>query len=119
MSLKYKLKEVAHYIKTEYPEFNFENVSVSDNCVINTCNFIFKKDNDHNLKKSIVNAIKTKKSSLCKCIATMNCADVANTSEMNNSTIIKFIENCNYTPNDFVNYNHKTLTDICRNIRVV
>jgi len=50
MSLKHTLNEVAHYIKTEYPELNFENVSVSNSCVNNICNFIFKKDTDHNLK---------------------------------------------------------------------
>ncbi|KAL5246272.1 hypothetical protein ACI65C_013680 [Semiaphis heraclei] len=118
MSLKDKLNEVAHYIKTEYAEINFENVSVSDSCVINICNLIFKKDNDHNLKKSIVNAIRRKNSSLRKCLETMNCDDVANASTMNNSTIIKCIEHFNYTNNDFVSYNHKTLTDICRYIKV-
>jgi len=37
---------------------------------------------------------------------------------MNNSKIIKCIEHCNYTSSDFVNYNHKTLTDICKHIKV-
>jgi len=64
MSLKHKLNEVAHYIKTKYPELNFENVSVSDSCVNNICNFIIKKDTDHNLKKLIVNDIKRKNSSI-------------------------------------------------------
>jgi len=77
MNLKDKLKEVAHYIKTEYSELNFENVSVSDSCISNICTIIFKKDIDHNLKKSIVNSIKRKSLSLRKCIETMNCDDVA------------------------------------------
>ncbi len=118
MSLKDKLKEVAHYIKTEYPELNFENVSVSDRCVTDICNIIFKKNNDHKLRKSIVNAMNRKTSSLHKYIETMNSNDVINTSEMNNSTIIKCIEQCNYTSNDFVNYNNKTLSDICKHIKV-
>lgn len=46
MSLKDRLNEVAHYIKTEYTEINFENASVSDSCVINICNFIFEKYTD-------------------------------------------------------------------------
>lgn len=100
MSLKDKLKELAHYVNTEYPELNFKNVSVSDICVSNTC---IQKGNDHNLKKSIVNAIKRKKSSLRKCIETMNCDDKANKSEFNIFKIIKCIEYCNYTANDFVN----------------
>jgi len=37
---------------------------------------------------------------------------------MNNSKIIKCIEHCNYTSSDFVNYNQKTLSDICRHIKV-
>jgi len=48
----------------------------------------------------------------------MNCDDVANASTMYNSTIIKCIEHFNYTYNDFVNYNHKTLTGICKYIKV-
>ncbi|CAH1731124.1 unnamed protein product [Aphis gossypii] len=118
MSLKDKLKEVAHYINTEYPELNFENVSVSDSCVSNICMTIFKKGNDHNLKKSIVNSIKRKNSSLRKCIETMNCDVIANKSEFNNNKIIKCIEYCNYTANDFVNYNYTTLSNICRHIKV-
>jgi hypothetical protein len=118
MSLKDKLQEIAHYIKSEYPELNFENVSVSDSCVSYICTIVFKKDNDRNLKKSLVNAIKRKNSSLRKCIETMNCDDVANKSEMNSSKIIKCIENCNYTANDFINYNYKTLNEICRHIKV-
>ncbi|KAF0746495.1 DDE Tnp4 domain-containing protein [Aphis craccivora] len=55
MSSKDNLKEVAHHIKTEYPELNFENVSVSD-----ICNIIFKKNNYHELRKSIVNAMNEK-----------------------------------------------------------
>ncbi|KAF0764849.1 Uncharacterized protein FWK35_00005509 [Aphis craccivora] len=117
MSLKDELQEIAHYIKTEYPELNFENVSVSDSCVSNICMIIFKKDNDCNLKKLLVNVIKRKNSSLHKCIETMNCDDVANKSEIN-SKIIKCIENCNYMVNDFINYNYKTLNEICRHIKV-
>ncbi|KAF0703407.1 Uncharacterized protein FWK35_00035355, partial [Aphis craccivora] len=119
MSLKDKLQEIAHYIETEYPELNFENVSVSDSCVSNICMIIFKKDNDRNLKKkSLVNAIKRKISSLRKCIETMNCDDVANKSEINSRRVIKCIEKCNYTANDFINYNYKTLNEICRHIKV-
>ncbi|KAL4132464.1 hypothetical protein QTP88_009608 [Uroleucon formosanum] len=31
----------------------------------------------------------------------MKCGDIVNTSEINNGTIIKYIEQCNYTSNDF------------------
>jgi len=43
---------------------------------------------------------------------------MANAPTMNNSTIIKCIEHCNYMSNNFVNYNQKTLTDICRYIKI-
>lgn len=52
MSLNNKLNEVAHYIKDEYPELNFERVSVSDSCVRNICKIILKKENDRGLKNN-------------------------------------------------------------------
>ncbi|KAF0721880.1 Uncharacterized protein FWK35_00025636, partial [Aphis craccivora] len=80
----------------QYPNLNFGNVSVSDSCVTNICNIIFNKENDNGLKKSITNAINRSTSSLHKHITSMNNTDLCNVSEMNN-TIIKCIENCNYT----------------------
>jgi len=51
MSLNKKLDEVAHYIKTQYPNLNFGNVSVSDSCVTIICNIIFNKEKNNGLKK--------------------------------------------------------------------
>jgi len=117
MNLNKKLDEVAHYINTQYPSLNFGNVSVSDSCGTNICNIIFNKQNDKGLKKTIANAINRNTSSLRKRIASMNNTDLCNVSEMN-STIIKCIENCNYTSNNFLNYNSKILNAICRHIKV-
>jgi len=117
MSLEKKLDEVAHYIKTQYPNLNLGNVSVSDSCVTNICNIIFNKENDNRLNKSIANAINRKTSSLHKRIESMNNVDLYNVSEMN-STMIKYIENCNYTSNDFLNYNSKILNAICQHVKI-
>ena len=116
MSLNKKLDEVAHYIKTQYPKLNFENVSVSDSCVTNICNIIFKRENDRSLKKTIANAINRNTSSLRKRIESIDNSDLCNVSEMNCS-IIKCIEDNNYTSSDFLNYNHIILNDICKQIK--
>jgi len=68
-------------------------------------------------KKTIANAINRKISSLHKRIESMNNVDLCNVSEMN-STIIKCIENCNYTSSDFLNYNSTILNAICKHIKV-
>ncbi|CAI6348363.1 unnamed protein product [Macrosiphum euphorbiae] len=117
MSLNKKSDEVAHYIKNQYPNLNFGNVSVSDSCVTNICNIIFNKENDNGLKKSITNAINRNTSSLRKRITSMNNTDLCNVSEMN-SKIIKCIENCNYTSSDFLNFNVTILNAICKHIKV-
>lgn len=78
MHLKNKLKDISHYIKAEYPDLDFDYVSVSDSCARNICKIIFKNENNNVLKKSIVNALKKKGSSLRKLIETDTTNDQIN-----------------------------------------
>jgi len=68
------------------------------------------KKNYRSLKKTVANAINRNISSLRKRIQSMDSSDLWNVSEMN-STIIKSIENYNYTSYNFLNSNNKILSD--------
>ena len=120
MSLNNKLNEIARYVCIEYPELNYNEVSFTHKCVTDICETIFNTINS-NLKKNIVNGLKRETSELRKLILLVkeneeSTASLNETKVMRN--IVQFIEEKNYSRNDFVNFNSSVIHDICRQLKI-
>lgn len=122
MSFNKKLKEIALYIGSEYPDLDLNSISSSHMCVVDICKNIFKKTKDNKLKRNIVYHLKNENSTLRKLLINPEILNNSNNSlifeneSINSCKLGVTLQKYNYTSIHFKHFNRITLDDICKKL---
>lgn len=122
MSLKNKLNEIAHYICTEFPDVDTNNVSRDSTCVRNICNIFLKHSKGSDCNKTVVNALKNRNSPLHKKIELIKSGSEIKSLSIGSdpsalldaSKVMTCLKEFNYTIKDFEFKSRTTLKNVCK-----
>lgn len=118
MSLKNKLDEIARYVCDEYPELDFNEITLTHECVNRICLTVLKTTNK-NVKKNIVIALKRDNSELRKLIQLLKGSNESvSFSSLKVMKIAKVIEEKKFTRKDFERLDTNIINEICRQLKV-